>query len=291
VKTDPDSASRFWVNGQSVGLDPRDRGLAYGDGLFETMACRDGSIRRIDYHFERLAHGCGRLAIPVPDRGALRSEIENRCRGSASAVVKLIVTRGIGERGYKPPEPAVPNTILSITPWSGYPRRQYTHGVDIRVCALRLAENPQLAGLKHLCRLEQVLAQMELVGDPAEEGLVRDRSGFIVGGISTNVFAVRGAVLSTPRLTRCGVHGVMRRAVLDNAGRVGLETNQQDLMLSDLLESDELFITNAVAGIRPVRSLDGGRFEIGPHTHALMRLLGDAAEQPGGTDARGGTDA
>ncbi|HEU4617184.1 MAG TPA: aminodeoxychorismate lyase [Gammaproteobacteria bacterium] len=272
-----DTATRFWVDGEPAGLDPRDRGLAYGDGLFETMLCRDGAIRLLDYHLERLAHGCRRLAIPVPDLAALEREIESRCRGTASGVVKLIVTRGVGERGYRAPEPAVPSRILSIAPWSGYPRRQYTRGVNMRVCALRLSENPQLAGLKHLCRLEQVLAQMELDGETADEGLLMDRSGCVVGGISTNIFAVRGGALLTPRLTRCGVHGVMRRAVLENAANAGLEAVQQDLRLADLHESDELFVTNAVAGIRPVHALDGRRYEVGPATLALMASLDDAS--------------
>jgi 4-amino-4-deoxychorismate lyase len=150
--------------------------------------------------------------------------------------------------------------------------------VDVKVCTLRLGENPQLAGLKHLCRLEQVLAQMELAGESAEEGLVRDRSGYVVGGISTNVFAVRGAVLSTPRLTRCGVHGVMRRVVLENAARVGLEPVQGELRLEDLHDSDEVFVTNAVAGIRPVCMLAGRRLGPGPRTRALMDLLNPGGE-------------
>jgi 4-amino-4-deoxychorismate lyase len=249
------------------------------------MACRAGRLRWLDYHLDRLAHGCARLAIPLPDAAALKREIESLSAGFDSAVVKLIVTRGIGARGYRAPEPAEPNRILSITPWFGYPSRQYTHGVDIKVCALRLGENPQLAGLKHLCRLEQVLAQMELTGDSADEGLLCDSSGCVVGGISTNFFAVRGAVLTTPRLTRCGVHGVMRRIVLEHADRAGLESVQSDLRLEDLDESDELFVTNAVAGIRPVRSLDGRRFEPGAYTRALMALL-DGAGDSGWAEGR-----
>jgi 4-amino-4-deoxychorismate lyase len=241
------------------------------------MAFRGGRLPWLDYHLDRLAHGCARLAIPVPDAQSLKREIESRCAGFESAVVKLIVTRGIGARGYRPPEPAESNRILSVTPWSGYPAQQYTQGVEVKVCALRLGENPQLAGLKHLCRLEQVLAQMELIGGSAEEGLLIDRSGYVVGGISTNLFAVRGRMLTTPRLTRCGVHGVMRRIVLERAKGAGLESVQRDVRLEELHESDELFITNAVAGIRPLRMLDGRRFEPGPHTRALMALLHGAS--------------
>ncbi|HEX5421416.1 MAG TPA: aminodeoxychorismate lyase [Gammaproteobacteria bacterium] len=267
-----------FVNGEPGGLDPQDRGLAYGDGLFETMASRDGAIRFIDYHLERLAHGCRRLAMPIPDLGPLRNELIARCPPSGQAVVKLVVTRGVGERGYRAPEPAKLNRIVSVAPWSGYPAEHYTRGVNVELCALRLAENPQLAGLKHLCRLEQVLAQMELGGRSADEGLLRDRSGFVVGGISSNVFCVRGRRLVTPPLLRCGVHGVMRRIVLEHAAAAELEPAEEELTTAQLLESDEVFMTNAVAGIRPVRVLAGRRFAIGPRTRALMRRLEIASD-------------
>jgi 4-amino-4-deoxychorismate lyase len=279
--SDPDfggSRAVCFVDGRPGGVDPRDRGLAYGDGLFETMLCRAGTIRWIDYHLERLVHGCRRLAIPAPDLDVLRSEIEGLCRSAGSAVVKLTVTRGVSERGYRVPEPASPSRILSIVPWSGYPSDQYTRGVTVRVCALRLGENPQLAGLKHLCRIEQVLAQMELTGVAAEEGLLRDRSGYVAGGITTNLFAVRGRMLFTPPLTRCGVHGVMRRLVMERAADVGLELVERELELAELERSEELFVTNAVAGIRPVARLDEWQFEVGPHTRALMTLLDSGAD-------------
>ncbi|HEX7080315.1 MAG TPA: aminodeoxychorismate lyase [Gammaproteobacteria bacterium] len=266
--------SLWLVNGERKNVDPSDRGLAYGDGVFETMACRAGRIRWLDYHLDRLTHGCARLAIPTPDRSALRAEIEAHCPALEDAVVKLIVTRGSGARGYAPPEPAKPTRILSIAPWSEPPAADYTRGIGLKTCALRLGENPQLAGLKHLCRLEQVLARMELVGTSAQEGLVRSSGGFVVGGISSNVFAVRGGRLLTPRLTRCGVHGVMRRVVLEQAARAGLEAIEADIDLPTLLDADELFVTNALFGIKPVSRVDACVFSVGPRTQALMRLLG-----------------
>lgn len=274
-------AAISWVNGAPVGLDPSDRGLAYGDGLFETMACRNGSVRWLDYHLERLAHGCRRLAMPVPDLQDLRRELAARCPPAGRAVVKLIVTRGSGARGYRPPEPAVPNRVLSIAPWPGYPVEHYTSGVEIEPCALRLAENPQLAGLKHLSRLEQVLAQMELAGLAADEGLLRDRSGYVVGGVASNIFALRGRELTTPPLLRCGVHGVARRVVLERAPGCGLEPAQRDLTLEDLLDSDEVLITNALAGVRPVRRIGQHRFAVGPATRSLVALFGPDSDDGG----------
>ena len=262
------------VNGEPGGVDPRDRGLAYGDGVFETMACRDGRIRWLDYHLDRLLLGCGRLAIPAPSRALLRDEIEAHSPRSESAVVKLIVTRGTGARGYAIPEPAEPVRILTIGPWPRFTADDYTRGIIVRTCALRLGENPQLAGLKHLCRLEQVLAQMEIQGTAAQEGLVLSSNGFVVGGVSSNVFAVRDGALLTPRIARCGVKGVMRRVVLEHAGRIGLAAREADLRPSELGDAEELFVTNAVFGIKPVRELDGAAYPVGPKTRELMSLLG-----------------
>jgi len=260
------------VNGVPGRVDPRDRGLAYGDGLFETMACRGGRIRWLEHHLDRLMLGCGRLAIPA-DRDALRAEIESHCPPGV-AVVKLIVTRGPGARGYRIPQAPEPTRILSISPWPHLPAADYTDGITLRTCALRLGENPQLAGLKHLCRLEQVLAQMELEGTDAREGLVRSSGGHVVGGISCNVFGVQGRRLLTPRIARCGVRGVMRRVVLEHAAAVGLEPIETDLMPHDLLRCDELFVTNAVFGIKPVSALDGHSFPVGAATRALIDAIG-----------------
>lgn len=261
------------VNGRATGLDPADRGLAYGDGLFETMAATDGRIRWLDYHLERLADGCRRLAIRSPDRQQILREIAAHCPKDGRAIVKLIVTRGSGARGYPPPETSEPNRILTISSWPGYPAAHYTAGIRVRVCKLRLGENPQLAGIKHLARLEQVLAHLELRGSEAEQGLLLDSSGFVAGGTSSNVFAVHGSELATPALTRCGIHGVMRRVVLETAGALGLVRLEKDLTLAELLRADELFMTNALFGIWPVAHVDQQPFRPGAVTHALMRRL------------------
>jgi 4-amino-4-deoxychorismate lyase len=160
------------VDGKESGVDPADRGLAYGDGLFETMAAVDASIPRFELHMDRLTDGCRRLSIPVPDTGLIRREIDDVLPARGRKVVKLIVTRGSGARGYRPPEAASPTRIIGISEWPDIPASNYALGVDVRTCALRLGHNPVLAGLKHLCRLEQVLAQLELVQQGADEGVL-----------------------------------------------------------------------------------------------------------------------
>ena len=281
------------VNGKRAAVDPRDRGLAYGDGVFETMACRGGHIRWLDHHLDRLILGCGRLAIPAPARAVLRSEIEAHCPRNEAAVVKLIVTRGVGARGYRAPEPAEPTRILTIGPWPDLPPDQYTRGIVVKTCALRLGENPQLAGLKHLCRLEQVLAQMEIEGTPAQEGLVRSSSGYVIGGISSNVFGDgglgfgtrgrersrlvwRGQGIAAQRrrdggagcFARCAARGLRRQR--------GLGRRADDFAFDQNVvraaDHDEMFDIVAADENEAAARIDGERVE-----HAETRLAGAAA--------------
>ena len=266
------------VNGRRGGVDPADRGLAYGDGLFETMGAVDGRVRWLDYHLERLVGGCRRLSIEPPDPELLRTEIAAQCPRAGRFVVKLIVTRGPGERGYRPPAAAKTTRILGISDWQDYPPAHYSRGIRVRVCELRIGVSPALAGLKHLCRLEQVLAQLELRRHDVEQGLLLDTSGYVVGGSSSNVFAIRGTELLTPATTRNGVAGVMRRVVLENAAHAGLAARETELTLRDLQAADELFMANSLFGIWPVARLDERAFATGPATRRLMSYLGYGAD-------------
>lgn len=262
------------VNGQPTGVDPADRGLAYGDGLFETMGAVDGQIRWLDLHFDRLEDGCRRLAIPPPGRTAVAQEILASCPRHGRAIIKLIVTRGSGPRGYAPPEHATPTRVLAISAWPEYPEARYRDGISVHVCALRLGENSALAGIKHLSRLEQVLAESELKGQGVEQGLLLDARGQVVGGTSSNLFAVFGNELRTPPLLRCGVRGVMRRAVLEAARGLGIPVDERDLTLEQALDADELFMTNSLFGIWPVARVDARRLSIGAMTRRLMVHFG-----------------
>ena len=262
------------VNGQRSGVDPADRGLAYGDGLFETMAARDGRIRWLDLHLDRLEEGCRRLEIPALDRRVLVDEIATHCTRTGRAVVKLIVTRGSGTRGYAPPSSPAPNRMLSIGAWPNYSNSHYATGIRVRVCRLRVGSNPALAGMKHLNRLENVLAQLELRGTDAEQGLLLDTSEHVVGGTSSNVFAVRHGQLLTPAIQRAGIKGVMRHVVLAAAAELGVRAAEQDLTLAEIASADEVFMTNALFGIWPVAALDSRTLAQGPITQSLMQHLG-----------------
>lgn len=253
-----------------------DRGLHYGDGLFETLAVVEGRVRLLPLHLARLAEGCRRLHLPPPPADLLAGELERLARRQARAVLKLIVSRGDGQRGYAPPQPTHTRRMLGRFAWPSWPRSHYTRGVAVRVCETRLGLNPALAGVKHLNRLEQVMARAEWRGGPWQEGIMLDSEARVVCGTMSNVFAVRQGRLETPALTRCGVAGVMRGLVRREAARLGLECIERDLDLDTLAGADELFLTNALIGLWPVRRLGARDMSRGPLTRALQGALADA---------------
>jgi 4-amino-4-deoxychorismate lyase len=234
-----------------------DRGLQYGDGLFETMRVRDGRIRLLEYHLERLFNGCRRMAIDPPPPRVLRRELSIRARPHADAVLKLIVTRGPGIRGYRPSGRERCTRVLSLSEppqvdASRIPQR-------VRICATPVGANPALAGLKTLNRLESVLARSEWASQHIWEGLMRDMHGDLVCGTMSNLFVRRGSTLTTPILDRCGIAGVMRRWVINQAAGLDLHARQGRVTLRHLQNATEMFLTNAVAGIVSVSVVEHGR--------------------------------
>lgn len=260
---------RRLVNGsESAGVSPDDRGLQYGDGLFETMAAIGGRVRRFDAHLARLGEGCRRLGMPMPPEGLLADECARALEGMGNGTVKLTVTRGPGPRGYRPPaEPKVTRIVQSAAP---RPRGDTQPPLVVRLCETRLGQNPVLAGIKHLNRLEQVLACAEWSDPSVGEGLMLSVDGRLIAATAANVFMVEQGTLVTPAIRDCGVAGVMRQAVLDAAAELGIRASVIDVQPERLMHADEVFLTNAVSGIRPVGELAGVRgWDIGPVTRAL----------------------
>ncbi len=230
-----------------------DRAIQYGDGLFETIALRRGRPELWSAHMARLRRGCERLGIGMPDPAVLLREALQLARGRERAVLKIILSRGSGGRGYRPPDTPSPLRILSLHPWPEWPREFWLEGVVTRICATRLGRNGQLAGIKHLNRLEQVLARAEWREPAIAEGLMLDSEGMLVEGTMSNLFLVREGVLQTPDLSRCGVAGIMREVVLEAAGRRGIPHEITSLRREDLELAHELFLTNSIIGLWPVR--------------------------------------
>ncbi|HXS28309.1 MAG TPA: aminodeoxychorismate lyase [Steroidobacteraceae bacterium] len=251
-----------------------DRGLHYGDGLFETIACRDGQARFLGEHLERLELGCERLSIELGSRSALIEDIGRLAAGTGLALIKVLVTRGPATaRGYAPRGDERASQIVLRYGWPAEDPRLAGEGVSVRIADLAIAENPRLAGLKHLNRLEQVLARAELRGSGCEEALLFSRSGSLVSGTMSNVFVVSGSMIATPRLDRCGVAGVMRRIVLRAAAEAGIEIAETRITRQDLEAADEMFLTNVRIGIWPVRALGARALGKGPVTQQLQRLI------------------
>jgi 4-amino-4-deoxychorismate lyase len=251
-----------WINGR-VGdtIHVEDRGLHYGDGAFETMRVRRGAVRFLEYHLERLADACRRLEIRAPDRARLRREIAGIAALRAEGVLKLMVTRGIGARGYCLSGRERSTRVISLHPLSGAARAAALPK-RVRLCAMRLGINETLAGLKTLNRLESVLARAEWTDTRIWEGLMRDTDDHIVCGTMSNLFMRRGSRLITPKVDRCGIAGVMRRWVLEQASGLELAVTEGRLRWEDLAEADEVFMTNAVVGIVPIAVIQHGRAKL-----------------------------
>ncbi len=260
------------VPGSGVGAD--DRGLLYGDGLFETLAVRAGRPLHWERHRARLERGCRRLAIACPDAGVLRAEVEHVAGPFARGVVKVVLTRGPGPRGYRPAAGA-PTRIVSAHSPPSYPPARASEGVAVRWCATRLGRNPALAGLKHLNRLEQVLARAEWDEPEIAEGLMQDDGGAVIEGTMSNLFAVFDGVLVTPDLSECGVAGITRERILEHAGALGIAAQVRRIPAEALEAAQELFLCNTLIGIWPVRRLADREFRVGPLVRRLAQALSE----------------
>jgi 4-amino-4-deoxychorismate lyase len=267
-----------YIIGREGGVDTTDRGLAYGDGIFETMRLESGGVRRLGLHLDRLRSGCERLELPEPDRAELKARIESASAGIDRGHLKLILTRGTGPRGYAPPPSSVPTVILLAEAASQVPATE----ISVTTLTQRLGENEKLAGIKHLNRLEQVLGRLELARLSADEGLMLSTSGIVIGGTSRNLFAVVGDRLVTPSITRAGVAGVMRRAVLKLCAELEIEAGEGDLHPADLERAEELFMTNALVGIQSVSRLDGRALPSRKLASRLRSALQSEDGEPGG---------
>ncbi|PHX43858.1 4-amino-4-deoxychorismate lyase, partial [Pseudomonas syringae pv. syringae] len=185
------------------------------------------------------------------DHALIRAEMTRFAAELGDGVMKLILTRGDSQRGYAPAPNAQSRRILQGGPAPAYPGVHAEQGVRLFACQTRLAEQPLLAGLKHLNRLEQVLARSEWSDSEHAEGLMRDTSGRLIEGVYSNLFLVSQGRLLTADLSRCGVAGVMRAELLDQAPKLGLTVDIRDLHMSDLESADEVFLCNSVYGVWP----------------------------------------
>ena len=263
------------VNGEiSNFVSATNRGLNYADGIFETLLVHNTRPRRWQAHMDRLGAGCQRLGLSMPPQAVLLREVQTVSAGLPDAIVKIVLTRDGQSRGYLPSKDSASTRIVSAHIFPEGIAELARKGVRARICDLRLAIQPALGGIKHLNRLEQVMASAELRDEGADEGILLDREDHIISAISANIFLVAEDRLLTPRLDRCGVRGVVRASILANFAP---RCEQRRLLVDIFQEADEVFICNSVRGIVPITAVNDREFDIGPVTRELQAWLQEGA--------------
>jgi 4-amino-4-deoxychorismate lyase len=262
------------VNGvASASLPASDRGLAYGDGVFRTLALRNGRVCAWRRQFAKLAADARALGIRCPEETVLQAEVGEATRGAAQCAVKIVVTRGSGERGYAYAADHLPTRIVSASELPQHPRHWHERGVAVRLCSLRLARQPALAGVKHLNRLENVLARAEWADPGIAEGLLQDSAGNVIGGTMSNLFLFTGDALLTPDLSQCGVAGVTRERVIDAARRNRVACRVAAVSLHELFAASEAMLVNSLIGAWGIRQLGAAAWAQGSMTATVRRWL------------------
>ena len=249
--------------GNLIGI--RDRGLLYGDGVFRTLRAIRGKALHWPLHYQKLRHECTALGIACPDAGPLSDELDGLLERHPDGVLKLIVTRGAGTRGYAPQHCADTTHLWDISPMPEYPSDWAIRGIKALRCQLRLSQQPRLAGIKHLNRLENVLAAAEwndarLLDPEIAEGLLLDTDGNVIEGTRSNLFLVSRGELITPELSRNGVAGVQRDRVIDWSAQHNMPLHIRHVGLEEVLHADELFVVNSIIGLWPIRQLEQRRW-------------------------------
>jgi len=263
----------YLFNGQADSALPVTlRAIHYGDGLFETIRWQQKALL-FAQHMQRLQRGCQRLAIPMPDPDLLLAECQQLAAGCERAVIKIIISRGAGSRGYAFDPHQSADRLLLRYDFPSYSSDWWQQGIKTRICATRIARDPVLAGIKHLNRLTQVLARSEWQAPDIVEGFLMDDKGLVVEGCQSNVFLVKQGELQTPRLEQCGVAGVIRECVIEIARNSKIPLKIVDLPIDRLLVADEVFVTNSVIGVWPVTQIDQIKIAVGPLTRKLQAAI------------------
>lgn len=278
--------NRVLINGIAADyVSVTDRGLHYGDGVFETIACVGTHPVYIDQHLNRMEDGARRLKIPFPARQLFQEDINCLLRGSnGHSVIKLILTRGSGKRGYRYEARQIPTRICTRSEWPDYVAHWREDGIITRFCETQVSLNPQLSGIKSLNRLDNVLASSEL-GTEFNEGFLSDIDDNVIEGTMSNVFAVLNEVLVTPELSRCGINGIMREHIIDIAHQNNIRIEIRGIKRDELLQSQAIFVSNSVIGLCVVKQLQQQSFS----TDTITTMINTALQKRIEADAKAAT--
>lgn len=266
--------TRYLVNGEKTdSISVTDRGLQFGDGVFETIRIHQGKPVWWQQHINRLLDGCHRLRFAdLPDVDTLQQEVTALASDCVAGVLKIIITRGYSNSGYVAPVNTPANRILSLTPGIRHQSRA-GQGIVMGVCSQRLANHDSLSGIKHLNRLEQVLARIQCQAEGWDEGIMLDDQGTVIEGSMSNLFVWREDHLFTPSLQKTGIKGLCRKIIISLAEENGITVEQTKLRLEDLTNSSEIFVTNSLIGIWPVINFNQQQLTVCANTRLLQESL------------------
>ena len=262
------------INGSfNEGISPFDRGFAYGDGVFRTLKIEAGKPTHWAMHYQKLVADCATIGIVCPGVDLLQNDIELLFANDEIAVAKIIITRGEGERGYAIPAVSTPTRILIKSSMPQYESSYYTDGVTLHLCETRLSNQPKLAGIKHLNRLENVLARSEWQDEAIFDGLLLDTQDQVIECTMSNIFVRYGDHLLTPDLSQCGVAGITRQRILQMAKSLNLTTQVHTLPLTHLLKADEVLICNSIYNAFQVTRISNKAWAPQPLASQFRNLL------------------
>lgn len=236
----------FQGNTQVEQLSPLDRGFAYGDGLFESILAAKGELIWWPEHWQRLASGAQRLGIDLPNEPMIY-QAALQLAGIKRCVIKIILTRGVSGRGYAPSTgPASAIVSMHTAP------NLLKAPIAIRWCQTPISQQPVLAGMKHLNRLENVLARSEWQDENYFEGLMCDLSGNVICATSANLFIYVNNRWLTPDLTNSGINGVSRQWFLENIDNIGIQHISRQVVEN----AEAVFLCNSVRGMMEVSHIE-----------------------------------
>lgn len=260
------------VSDHYAGISFDDRGLQYGDGIFETLRIANGAIPMWAFHQERLSKAELALKLPLADFFSHWSLfLKQHLKDIESGYAKLVITRGEGPRGYKiPSEPAL-NWWLKVGDLPSSYKIKQTTPFSLTLCQHPISRQPKLAGLKHLNRLDQAMARSEWgESNEFDEGVMFNIDGDVTECTMSNIFWLKNGQLHTPDLSQEGIDGCVRRWLIARAQQsLQPVVVRQQTKLDELIAADAVFLTNSLMGIQAVSQIDGQEIAQSPLVEKL----------------------
>jgi 4-amino-4-deoxychorismate lyase len=269
----------LWVNGiRQDTVSAFDRGLAYGDGLFATMRCNEKGVLFLDGHLARLTQSAQRLGIlwqPSEEFKRLLISIAEREYKvfAADFCIKILLSRGVGGRGYQPPEQCSTTEIISLHSIPAHYADWQACGVALQTSSMCLASQTRLAGIKHLNRLEQVLIKAQSLDEGFDDWLVLDTQGHIIEASMANLFLIKGKSVVTPSLHLSGVAGVMREQLIYWFIDAGFNVDIRAVAYDELDRFEHGLLSNSLFGVVGVNRIDQTFFAPTELTQNIIRAL------------------